>query len=120
MPDEPTEYVPRELHQGLGIATSVLGVGLFVAGVQLLVTCETSTNLSSGSVGCTYPFQGYALWFLFFSGVSAIVAANLFASSVSPTSPKGVRPTIRYVRSAILAMGFACLAIVFALVLGVA
>jgi len=97
----------------------MLAVGLFVAGVQLLVTCEPSTDISSGLVGCAYPFQGYALWFLFFSGVSAIVAANLFASSISRPSANRVQPTTRYVRSAVLAMGFACLTIVFALILGV-
>jgi hypothetical protein len=118
MPDEGAESYPPELRRALGVTTSALGVGLLVIGIQFLETCATTVN-SSDMLVCSYPLQGYGLWFLFFSGVAAIVSANLFAGSILPSSAKGVDATIRYMRSAVLAMGFAFLALIFAFILNV-
>ena len=54
----------------------ILAVGLFVVGVQLLVTCEPghiTSGFSGGSVTCSYPFQGYGFAFLYASSLVVIL-----------------------------------------------
>ena len=60
----------------LGMILAVVSVGLFVVGVQLLVTCRPgliTSSFSGDSVRCSYPFQGYGLAFLYASSLAAIL-----------------------------------------------
>lgn len=66
----------------MGLACVVVAVGLSIAGVQLLVTCETSSNTSSfsgNSVSCSFPFQGYGIAFLYMASLVAILGFVAFA-----------------------------------------
>lgn len=57
----------------------VVAVGLAVAGVVLLVTCETTQFVGpfgNVTIGCSYPFQSYGLAFLY--AASLVVALEAF------------------------------------------
>jgi hypothetical protein len=113
---EGREKLPADYVRSLGLSTTALAVGLLVIGVQLEVACET-TLYSSGALGCSFPFQGYGLWFLLASGIVTIVSANLFAVSIEPPNAKGADPTVRYVRSIVLAVAFVSLTLLMAFIL---
>lgn len=93
---------PAEFVRGIGIAVTVISVGLLVIGVQLLVSCQPI--LASGIPGCIYPFRWYGVGFLYVSGLAAIGSANLFSNSIQTSETRRAVIERRYFRSVILAV----------------
>ena|SRR5579863_6975144 len=80
MPPPDSIDVDRALYPILGLAVIILAVGLLLLGITLSVTCETITTVtvSGTTVGCSYPFQGYALASLYAGALVTILAYNIF------------------------------------------
>jgi hypothetical protein len=67
-----------ETYALLSILLAVLAVGLFVAGVDLLVTCEASMGtlpFGGTTVTCSFPFQGYGVLFLYAGSLVAVASS---------------------------------------------
>ena len=73
----------------LGVSLVVVAVGLSVAGVQLLVTCEPGA-IAGNAVTCSYPFQGFGLAFLYAGGM---VASLGFVAFARQRIARGVSPS---------------------------
>jgi len=82
----------------LGMAVLVFAVGLLVAGITLLTTCQAVT-LPDATVGCRYPFQGYGLASIWIASMATIVSANLLARSMQTSSTNRMEVKLRYMTS---------------------
>jgi hypothetical protein len=63
------------------ILLTVVAVGLFVAGIDLLVTCEASSSsppFGGTIVTCSYPFQGFGATFLYAGALVGLAASAMF------------------------------------------
>lgn len=91
---DPADWRRRsaEIHRLTGLSLVICAVGLFMTGIQLLVTCKTveDTQVYPNTIGCAYPFQvdGFVLFYL--AILFAIVAGNVFAHSpaLGPIGPR--------------------------------
>lgn len=70
-----------EIRRFVGLSLAILSVGVLVIGVLLLVTCQTTTDTTTGTVGCAYPFQTAGVVFLYLAFLLALGAGNVFAGS---------------------------------------
>jgi hypothetical protein len=70
--------------ESYALATTLLlivAVGLCIAGVILLVSCETSTTLSpfgQTTTTCLFAFQGFGIEFLYAGALTAIGSGAMF------------------------------------------
>ncbi|MGP8078052.1 MAG: hypothetical protein ACLQD8_02200 [Thermoplasmata archaeon] len=118
MTDRASSAAEEELYPVLGLASIAVAVGLFVAGTVLLVTCQPEMLISGGGIGCSYPFQGYGLAFLFVSALVTILAFNILMHYRVLRGTESRGNPRRYVVSVIAGIAACAMLVLMALIIG--